>query len=84
MRVTGGHAYSGGGIANRNGTMTIQNSLIDHNVATTAAATAAAIINFGGDGGARGEPDDPQLDDRVQHRAGKVRRRSASGATPGH
>ena len=42
VRVTDGLASSGGGIANRNGTLTIQHSLIDCNRATTAAATAAA------------------------------------------
>ena len=63
-----GPAYSGGGIANRNGTMTIQNSLIDHNRADMGGGDGGGIINFGGDGGVRGPARRQRLDDRVQHR----------------
>ena len=52
VRVTGGTAASGGGIANRNGTMLITNSLIDHNAATVGGGDGGGIINFGGDAGA--------------------------------
>jgi hypothetical protein len=48
IRSTGGHASSGGGIGNRNGTMTITNSLIDHNAADNGGADGGGIINFGG------------------------------------
>jgi hypothetical protein len=52
VRVTNGRAYSGGGIANRNGTMLITNSLIDHNRAPDGGGDGGGIINFGGDSGA--------------------------------
>ena len=52
VRVTDGLAYSGGGVANRNGSMLIQNSLIDSNRATDGGGDGGGIINFGGDGGA--------------------------------
>jgi hypothetical protein len=52
VRVTGGRAYSGGGIANRNGVMLITNSLIDHNAAPDGGGDGGGILNFGGDGGA--------------------------------
>jgi hypothetical protein len=52
VRVRNGQAYSGGGIANRNGAMTIRNSLIDHNQALFGGGDGGAIINFGGNGGA--------------------------------
>ena len=51
MRVTDGLAYSGGGIANRNGSMLIQNSLIDSN-GDVGGGDGGGILNFGGDGGA--------------------------------
>ena len=52
MRVTGGSASSGGGVANRNGTMLIRNSLIDHNSALPGGGDGGGVINFGGDLGA--------------------------------
>ncbi|WP_028062907.1 choice-of-anchor Q domain-containing protein [Solirubrobacter soli] len=52
VRVTGGSAYSGGGLGNRNGTMTISNSLLAHNAANQGGSDGGAIVNFGGDGGA--------------------------------
>ena len=52
VRVTGGTAAGGGGIANRNGTMLIVNSLIDHNAATVGDGEGGGILNFGGEVGA--------------------------------
>jgi hypothetical protein len=52
VRVTNGSALSGGGVANRNGSMVIAFSLIDHNQALTGGGDGGGIINFGGDGGA--------------------------------
>ena len=52
VRVTDGLAYSGGGVANRNGSMLIQNSLIDSSSATLGGGDGGGILNFGGDGGA--------------------------------
>ena len=52
VRVTGGTAASGGGIANRNGSMLIDSSLIDHNAASIGGGDGGGIINFGGDAGA--------------------------------
>jgi hypothetical protein len=52
VRVTNGSALSGGGVANRNGSMVIAYSLIDHNQALTGGGDGGGIINFGGDGGA--------------------------------
>jgi hypothetical protein len=51
VRVTGGLASSGGGIANDNGAMLIHNSLIDHNVAGQPfdGNDGGGIVNFGGD-----------------------------------
>ena len=46
-----GAAFSGGGIANRNGSMTITHSLIDHNRADQGGGDGGGIINFGGDCG---------------------------------
>ncbi|MDA0181840.1 Ig-like domain repeat protein [Solirubrobacter phytolaccae] len=51
IHVYGGSALSGGGIANRNGTMTINRSLIERNSATQGGGDGGGIINFGGDGG---------------------------------
>ena len=50
VRVTAGHGWSAGGIANRSGTMTIQHSLIDHNVADEGGSDVGGVLNFGGDG----------------------------------
>jgi hypothetical protein len=50
VRVTGGNAYSGGGVSNRNGTMTITNSVISNNVATSGGGDGGGLQNFGGDG----------------------------------
>lgn len=50
VRVSGGSALSGGGIANNSGTMTIDQSLIDGNFATQGGGDGGGIINFGGDG----------------------------------
>ena len=52
VRVTSGSALSGGGVANRNGSLVIAFSLIDHNQALTGGGDGGGIINFGGDGGA--------------------------------
>ncbi|MDA0138971.1 choice-of-anchor Q domain-containing protein [Solirubrobacter deserti] len=52
VHVSGGSALSGGGIANRNGTMTIQHSSIEGNRASQGGGDGGGIINFGGDGGA--------------------------------
>ena len=52
VRVTNGSALSGGGVANRNGSMVIAFSLIDHNQALTGGGDGGGIINFGGDAGA--------------------------------
>ena len=50
VRVTQGHGYSAGGIANRGGTMTIQHSLVDHNFADNGGSDVGGIMNWGGDG----------------------------------
>jgi hypothetical protein len=50
VRVTQGHGYSAGGVANRSGTMTIQYSLIDHNFADNEGSDVGGVMNFGGDG----------------------------------
>ena len=50
VRVTQGHGYSAGGIANRSGTMTIRQSLIDHNFADSDGSDVGGVMNFGGDG----------------------------------
>jgi hypothetical protein len=52
VRVTGGSAYSGGALGNRNGTMTIANSVLAFNTANQGGSDGGAIVNFGGDGGA--------------------------------
>jgi hypothetical protein len=54
VRVTSGTAASGGGLANRNGTMTITNSLLAYNTANIPGEgnDGGAVLNFGGDGGA--------------------------------
>ena len=50
VHVTKGSGYSAGGLANRGGTMTVQNSLLDQNSALNGGGDAGAILNFGGDG----------------------------------
>ena len=50
VHVTNGSGYSAGGLANRGGTMTVQNSLLDQNSALNGGGDAGAILNFGGDG----------------------------------
>ena len=50
VHVTNGIGYSAGGLANRGGTMTVQNSLIDQNSRANGGGDAGAILNFGGDG----------------------------------
>jgi Bacterial Ig domain len=50
VRITNGSGYSAGGAANRGGTMTILNSLIDNNRALNGGGDAGALLNFGGDG----------------------------------
>ena len=72
VRVTGGTASSGGGVANRNGSMLIEHSLIDHNSARWAAGTAAGSSTSAATP-ARRPADRPQHDDRVQHRAPRGR-----------
>jgi len=52
VRVSGGSAYSGGALGNRNGTMTIANSVLAFNTANQGGSDGGAIVNFGGDGGA--------------------------------
>jgi len=47
VRVTNGSGYSAGGLANRGGTMVVQNSLIDSNSALNGGGDAGAILNFG-------------------------------------
>jgi hypothetical protein len=50
VRITGGTAGAGGGIANRNGTLIVTNSTVDGNVATPGADTDGAgggIVNYG-------------------------------------
>ena len=48
MRITNGHASSGGGIANTGGTLTIERSLIDRNAADIGGADGGGLLNFGG------------------------------------
>jgi hypothetical protein len=48
VRITGGAAPRGGGIANLNGTLTIENSLIDANAATVSGAGDAEDGSGGG------------------------------------
>jgi hypothetical protein len=50
VHVTNGSGWSAGGVANRGGTLTIQNSLFDQNSALNGGGDAGAILNFGGDG----------------------------------
>ncbi len=47
VRVTGGHASSGGGVANTDGRLVIRQSLIDHNAADIGGADSGGILNFG-------------------------------------
>ena len=47
VRVTGGHASSGGGIANTDGHLVVRQSLIDHNAADIGGADSGGILNFG-------------------------------------
>jgi hypothetical protein len=53
VRVTGGTASRGGGIASQRGGLSITSSLIDHNTATTGTADGGGILSYGaGSGGA--------------------------------
>jgi hypothetical protein len=47
IRATEGRAYSGGGLSNASGTMTVQYSLVDHNQAPDGGADSGGIQNFG-------------------------------------
>jgi hypothetical protein len=47
VRITNGHASSGGGLANTGGTLTVTRSLIDGNAADIGGADAGGILNFG-------------------------------------
>ena len=48
MRITGGSASSGGGLANLAGTVTLTRSLVDANTATIGSADAGGLLNFNG------------------------------------
>ena len=48
VRVTGGSASSGGGVANTGGTLVVERSLIDNNAANIGGADSGGLLNFGG------------------------------------
>ena len=48
VRITGGIASSGGGLANLAGTVTLTRSLVDANAATIGGADAGGLLNFNG------------------------------------
>ena len=48
VRITGGSASSGGGLANLAGTVTLTRSLVDANTATIGGADAGGLLNFNG------------------------------------
>ena len=48
VRVTGGSASSGGGVANTGGTLVVERSLIDHNAANIGGSDSGGLLNFAG------------------------------------